>query len=150
MLLRGVPAAASSRMRQAIEQQQQQQLGGIATGQPSLVASQYIHVKERRVASVHVKLQRHNDEEDAGRREDSRRKRTAVLMRALSAAERAHQTTIAKLQRSLWWQNRICSQTLRMQEKSGSSGDWQVRAEEPFSCFVAAVYLLPIYLLEPC
>lgn len=110
-------------MRQVIEQQQR---GGIETGQPNLVASQYIHVIERRIASA--KRQR-NDEEDRGQREDSRRKRAAILLRALSAAERAHQTTIAKLQRSLWWQNRICSQTLRMQEKLESSGEWQVTAE---------------------
>ena len=123
MLLRGVPAASSSRMRQAIEQQQ---LGGIETGQPNLVASQFIHLKERRVASA--KRQR-SDEEDRSRREDSRRNRAAILMRALSAADRAHQTTIAKLQRSLWWQNRICSQTLRMQEKLERSGEWQVTAD---------------------
>ena len=119
--LRGVPVTSSSRLRREIEQQQLN--GGLQNAQPNLVASQYIDLKERRAASAKAEKV---EAEDRALREDSRRKRIAVLSRALSAAERARQTNIATLQRSLWWQSRIFSQTLCMQEKFGRSGEWQV------------------------
>ncbi len=120
--LRGVPVTSPSRIRQVIEQQQLD--SDTQNTQPNLVASQYIHLKERRAVSAKVQKV---EVEDSALREESKSKRKEILMRALSAADRARQTHIATLQRSLWWQNMLFSQTLCMHEKFGRSGDWQVK-----------------------